>query len=66
MGRVAEAAHRTPEGHYTNNGYAPRESQEMTDAHHIDGEGDVTSRQLPPIEGNIPTTTKQWEDNKRT
>ena len=59
MRRVAEAAHRTPEAHYTNNVDVPRESQEMIDTHHVDEEGDLTSRQLPPIERNIPTTNEQ-------
>ena len=36
----------------------------MTDAH-VDAEGDLTSRQLPPIERNIPTNNEQWEDNNR-
>ena len=64
MRRVVEAARRTPEAHYTNNGDAPRESQEMTDARQVDGEGDSPLRQLSPIERNIPTTNEQWEDNR--
>ena len=57
-------AHRTPEAHYTTNGDAPRETQEMTDAHQVDGEGDLTLRQLSPIERNIPTINEQWEDKR--
>ena len=62
---VAEAACRTPEANYTNNVEAPREPQEMIDTHHVDEEGDSTSRQLSPIERNIPTTSEQWKDNNR-
>ena len=65
MRRVAEAACRTPEAHYTNNVEVPRESQEMIGTHHVDEEGDSTLRQLSPIERNIPTTNEQWEDNNR-
>ena len=46
-------------------GDAPREFQEMTNAHHVDGEGDSTSRQLPPIERHIPTINEQWKDSNR-
>ena len=63
--RVAEAAHRIPEVHYTDNVDAPRESQEMIDIHPVDEERDSISRQLPPTERNIPTTHEQWEDNNR-
>ena len=44
MRRVAEAACRTPEAHYTDNVDAPRGSQEMIDTHHVDGERDLTLR----------------------
>ena len=62
MRRVAEAARRTPDTHYTDNVDTPRESQEMID---VNDEADLTSRQLPPTERNIPTTNEQWEDNNR-
>ena len=64
MRRVVEAAHSTPEAHYTNNRDSPRESQEITDVHQVDGEGDLILRQLSPIERNIPRTNEQWEDNR--
>ena len=65
MRRVAEAAHRTPEAHYTDNVDAPRESQEIIDTHHVDEERDSTPRQFLQTERNVPTTNEQWEDNNR-
>ena len=65
MRRVAEAAHRTPKAHYTDNVDAPREPQEIIDTHHVDEERDSTPRQFVQTERNIPTTNEQWEDNNR-
>ena len=54
--RVAEAARRTPEAHYTDNVDTPRELKEMIDTHHVDEERDSTLRQVLPTERNVPTT----------
>ena len=63
MRRVAEAACRTPEAHYTDNVDIPRESQEMIDTHHVDEERDSALKQFFSTERNVPTTNEQREDN---
>ena len=65
MRRVAEAACRTPEAHYTDNVDISRESQEMIDTPHVDEERDSAPRHFFPTERNVPITNEQWEVNNK-